>query len=84
MQEIGVIEIERVQSGFIRILVCNCPLNDTPFQAYVKFSGAPVTIVKSTNPFRSPTGRLPVFKCPDGAFSDFSQVATFLRKQVRK
>ncbi|XP_068231703.1 metaxin-1 isoform X1 [Palaemon carinicauda] len=49
--------------------------------AYVKFSGAPVTIVKSSNPFRSPTGQLPVFKCSEGAFSEFSQVTTFLRKQ---
>ncbi|XP_042217218.1 metaxin-1-like isoform X2 [Homarus americanus] len=49
--------------------------------AYVKFSGAPVTIVKSSNPFKSPTGQLPVFKCIEGAFSDFSQVTTFLRKQ---
>lgn len=49
--------------------------------AYVKFSGAPVTIVKSCNPFRSPTGQLPVFKCSEGSFSDFSQVTTFLRKQ---
>lgn len=49
--------------------------------AYVKFSGAPVNIVKSSNPFKSPTGQLPVFKCSEGAFSEFSQVTTFLRKQ---
>lgn len=52
------------------------------FQAYVKFSGAPVNIVKSSNPFKSPTGKLPVFKCSEGAFSEFSEVTTFLRKQV--
>lgn len=49
--------------------------------AYIKFSGAPVNIVKSSNPFKSPTGQLPVFKCSEGTFSEFSQVTTFLRKQ---
>ncbi|XP_069981477.1 metaxin-1 [Penaeus vannamei] len=56
-------------------------LRSLQMMAYVKFSGAPVTIVKTNNPFKSPTGQLPVFKCSEGAFSDFSQVTTFLRKQ---
>lgn len=48
---------------------------------YVKFSGAPVTIVKTNNPFRSPLGQLPCFKCTEGSFSDFTKITTFLRKQ---
>ncbi|XP_071532671.1 metaxin-1 isoform X2 [Panulirus ornatus] len=56
-------------------------LKSLQMMAYVKFSGAPVNIVKSSNPFKSPTGQLPVFKCSEGALSSFSQVTTFLRKQ---
>ncbi|KAK4296572.1 hypothetical protein Pmani_030942 [Petrolisthes manimaculis] len=56
-------------------------LKSLQMMAYVKFSGAPVTIIKSSNPFKSPTGKLPVFKCSEGAFSEFSEVTTFLRKQ---
>ncbi|MPC35234.1 Metaxin-1 [Portunus trituberculatus] len=70
-----------VWDGEARFGLPSMDLKSLQMMAYIKFSGAPVTIIKSSNPFRSPTGRLPVFKCADGAFSDFNQVATFLRKQ---
>ncbi|KAK8398244.1 hypothetical protein O3P69_003862 [Scylla paramamosain] len=70
-----------VWDGEARYGLPSMDLKSLQMMAYIKFSGAPVTIIKSSNPFRSPTGRLPVFKCTDGAFSDFNQVATFLRKQ---
>ncbi|XP_076068140.1 metaxin-1 isoform X2 [Oratosquilla oratoria] len=50
-------------------------------QAYVKFAGAPVSVVKKTNPFRTPKGQLPVFCCTDGPLTNFSEVTSFLRKQ---
>ncbi|KAB7496156.1 Metaxin-1 [Armadillidium nasatum] len=48
------------------------------FKAYVKFSGAPVSIHKHSNPFSS---HLPSLVCSEGALTKFPTVTAFLRKQ---
>ncbi|NP_001016747.1 metaxin 1 [Xenopus tropicalis] len=49
---------------------------------YAKFSGAPLKVHKVTNPWRSPSGRLPALKThDDGVLFQPSKIITHLRKQ---
>ncbi|XP_018087429.1 metaxin 1 S homeolog isoform X1 [Xenopus laevis] len=49
---------------------------------YAKFSGAPLKVHKITNPWRSPSGRLPALKTSDdGVLFQPSRIITHLRKQ---
>jgi len=48
---------------------------------YVKFSGAPVTIKRTSNPMSSPAKKLPAFVCSKGVFTDFPSMTAYLRKQ---
>ncbi|KAM4664190.1 metaxin-1 [Discoglossus pictus] len=49
---------------------------------YAKFSGAPLKVHKISNPWRSPSGRLPALKTQDaGVVFQTSRIITHLRKQ---
>ncbi|KAF2345287.1 Mitochondrial outer membrane transport complex Sam37/metaxin N-terminal domain, partial [Trinorchestia longiramus] len=48
---------------------------------YVKFSGAPVTIVKSVDPASSPSRTLPVLTCSAGNLCKFNEITAYLRKE---
>ncbi|KAM4690193.1 metaxin-1 [Rhinophrynus dorsalis] len=49
---------------------------------YAKFSGAPLKVHKISNPWRSPSGRLPALKTQDdGVLFQTNQIISHLRKQ---
>uniref|UniRef100_A0A6A7FRH2 Metaxin-1-like n=1 Tax=Hirondellea gigas TaxID=1518452 RepID=A0A6A7FRH2_9CRUS len=56
-------------------------LESLQMMLYVKFAGAPVTIIKSAMPASAPSRSLPVFTCSEGNYTNFDSMTTFLRKQ---
>ncbi|XP_018421371.1 PREDICTED: metaxin-1 [Nanorana parkeri] len=49
---------------------------------YARFSGAPLKVHKLSNPWRSPSGKLPALKTPnDGVLFQPAKIITHLRKQ---
>ncbi|XP_059172484.1 metaxin-1-like [Physella acuta] len=49
--------------------------------AYCKFSGVPIEIVKTGNPWRSPTGNFPILRHKNATYSRVSDIFAYLRKQ---
>ncbi|CAL1531483.1 unnamed protein product [Lymnaea stagnalis] len=49
--------------------------------AYCKFSQVPVDVIKSGNPWRSPSGNFPVLRHGNSAYSRVTDIFTFLRKE---
>ena len=49
-------------------------------QTYAQFSGAPVTVVKSDNPFWTPDSDLPVFKHKGVRLHSFDEVIAHLEE----
>ncbi|BFY97905.1 hypothetical protein BsWGS_00944 [Bradybaena similaris] len=49
--------------------------------AYCKFSGVPVDVVKTGNPWSSPTGNFPVLSFENEVYTRVSDIFTFLRKE---
>ncbi|XP_075440619.1 metaxin-1 isoform X2 [Ascaphus truei] len=55
---------------------------DLHTDTYAKFSGAPLKVHKISNPWSSPSGRLPALKTQDeGVLFQTSRIITYLRKQ---
>ncbi len=52
-------------------------------QTYAKFTGAPVTIVPSDNPFWTPDGDLPVFLHQGQTITEFSAMVSYLETVCR-
>ncbi|XP_062621655.1 metaxin-1-like [Saccostrea cucullata] len=50
-------------------------------KAYCKFSGIPVKVIPRSNPLRSPSGKLPVFKDGDTVKSDVISIYNYLKEQ---
>ncbi|XP_006009133.1 metaxin-1 [Latimeria chalumnae] len=48
---------------------------------YARFAGAPLRVHKIANPWKSPTGSLPILKSKDGAVAQPHKIITYLRKQ---
>lgn len=51
------------------------------FQTYCKFSGVPVRLVKSNNPFKSPSGSLPVMKHKQATETKLQNIFTYFKHQ---
>ncbi|XP_066994057.1 metaxin-1 isoform X2 [Anabrus simplex] len=49
--------------------------------AYAKFSGVPLQIRPTNNPFRTPNGTLPVFRHGKVVLSEFNEISSYLRKK---
>ncbi|BFZ01007.1 hypothetical protein BsWGS_04046 [Bradybaena similaris] len=49
--------------------------------AYCKFSGVPVDIIKTGNPWYSPSGNFPVLRCKGVAYTKMSDIFSYLRKE---
>lgn len=47
---------------------------------YAKFSGAPLKIKATNNPFKTPNGTLPVFQHSDECLTKFEEISSYLRK----
>ncbi|GAB6018944.1 hypothetical protein CHUAL_000590 [Chamberlinius hualienensis] len=56
-------------------------LNCLQVMAYAKFSGAPIKLKKTNNPWWSPTGELPVFKHGNTTITKFEDIADHLKHQ---
>jgi len=52
------------------------------FQAFVKFSGAPVTFTECQNPWKSGTGTIPFFKHNGRVLYGPDDIITYLRQKV--
>ncbi|KAK7116407.1 metaxin-1-like [Littorina saxatilis] len=55
--------------------------NSLSVLAYCKFSGVPVDVKVTGNPYRSPTGELPSLRHNDVSETDVNTIFTYLRKQ---
>ncbi|XP_018023910.1 metaxin-1 [Hyalella azteca] len=56
-------------------------LESLQIMMYVKFSGAPVKIIKSMSPAHAPSRNLPVLSCPSGNLNKFSAITAHLRRK---
>lgn len=48
---------------------------------FIKFAGAPVCVNKTSNPFKTPNGALPVFRHCHTVLTSFEEVSGYLQKQ---
>lgn len=49
--------------------------------AYAKFAAVPLQVCVTNNPFRTPSGTLPVFRHGKQTLTDFSDIVSYLRKK---